>query len=103
LKASYGWSDYSFKHLLTLLKDMLPQGNAVPETVYEVKLIIYLLGLKVEKFTCARMIAFYIVSLFVDSTDSLVEKTVVMRRTVTEIEEKADLKKCFDTFLSFLI
>jgi hypothetical protein len=33
LKASNGWSDCSFKELLTLLKDMLPQGNAVAETV----------------------------------------------------------------------
>jgi hypothetical protein len=33
LKASNGWSDGSFKDLLTLLKEMLPQGNAVPETV----------------------------------------------------------------------
>jgi hypothetical protein len=37
LKASNGWSDCSFKELLMLLKDMLPQGNAVPETVYEAK------------------------------------------------------------------
>jgi hypothetical protein len=38
---------------MTLLKDMLPQGNAVPETVYEAKQIIYLLGLEVEKIhTC---------------------------------------------------
>jgi hypothetical protein len=37
LKASNGWSDCSFKHLLTLLKNMLPQGNAVPETIYEAK------------------------------------------------------------------
>jgi hypothetical protein len=37
LKASNGWSDGSFKDLLTLLKDMLPQGNSVPETVYEAK------------------------------------------------------------------
>jgi hypothetical protein len=59
--------------------------------------------LEVEKSTCARMIAFYIVSLFVDSTDSLIEKMVVMRITVTEIEEKADLKICFDTFLSFIV
>jgi hypothetical protein len=33
LKASNGWSDDSFKDLLTLLKEMLPQVNAVPETV----------------------------------------------------------------------
>jgi hypothetical protein len=110
LKMSNRWSDGSFKDLLTLLKDMLPQGNVVPETVYEAKQIIYLLGLEVEKSTCARMIAFYIVglstktlrnALFVDSTDSIVEKTVVMMRTTTE--EMAGLKRCFGTFLSFLV
>jgi hypothetical protein len=58
------------------------------------------------------MIAFYIVglsmktlrnALFVDSTDSIVEKTVVMTRTATETEEKVGLKRCFATFLPFLI
>jgi hypothetical protein len=58
------------------------------------------------------MIAFYIVdlstktsrnALFVDSTDSIIEKTAVMTRTITEKEEKADLQRCFGTFLSFLI
>jgi hypothetical protein len=48
LKASNGWSDCSFKDLLTLLKDMLTQGNTVPETVYEAKQIICPLGLEVE-------------------------------------------------------
>jgi hypothetical protein len=37
LKASNGWSDCSFKDLLMLLKDMLPQGNAVPEIIYKAK------------------------------------------------------------------
>jgi hypothetical protein len=37
LKASNGWSDGSFKDLLILLKDMLPQGNSVSQTVYEAK------------------------------------------------------------------
>jgi hypothetical protein len=37
LKVSNRWSDGSFKDLLTLLKDMLPQGNSVPEIVYEAK------------------------------------------------------------------
>jgi hypothetical protein len=59
-----------------------------------------------------RMVAFYIVelsmkisrnTLFMDSIDSIVEKMSVMTRTVTEIEEKTGLKRCFDTFLSFLI
>jgi hypothetical protein len=110
LKASNRWSDGSFKDLLTLLNDMSPQGNTIPETVYEVKQIICLLGLEVEKSTHARMIAFYIIgrstetlrnALFVDSTDSIIEKMVVMTRTATE--EMAGLKRCFGTFLLFLI
>jgi hypothetical protein len=71
---------------------MFPQGNAVPETVYEAKQILCLLGLEVEKSTRARIIAFYIAglsmkilrnALFVDSTDSIVETMTVMMRTVT--------------------
>jgi hypothetical protein len=58
------------------------------------------------------MIAFYIVdlstetsrnALFVDLTDSIIEKTLVMMRIATEIEQKAGLKRCFGTFLSFLV
>jgi hypothetical protein len=54
------------------------------------------------------MLAFYMVglsmktlrnALFIDSTDSIVEKMVVMMRTTTE--EKSGLKRCFGTFLSF--
>jgi hypothetical protein len=53
------------------------------------------------------MIAFYIVGLstktlrnvlVVDSTNSIVEKAAVMIRTA-----KAGLKRCFGTFLSFLV
>jgi hypothetical protein len=56
------------------------------------------------------MIAFYIMgmspktlrnALFVDLTDSIIEKTTVMTKIV--IEEKADLKIYFGTFLSFLV
>jgi hypothetical protein len=54
LKASNGWSDCSFKDLLTLLKDLLPQGNAIPETVCEAKQIIYPLGLEVEKIHTSK-------------------------------------------------
>jgi hypothetical protein len=42
-------------------------------------------------------------ALFVESIDSIIEKTAVMTRTVTKIEEKAGLKRCFGTFLSFPI
>jgi hypothetical protein len=112
LKTSNRWSDCSFKDLLILLKDILPQGNAIPDTVYEVKQIIYPLGLEVEKYTRARMIAFYMVglsmktlrnALFMDPTDSIIEKLMVMMRTATEIEEKACLKRCFGTFIAFLV
>jgi hypothetical protein len=40
-------------------------------------------------------------ALFVDSTDSITEKMVVMMRTTTE--EKTGLKRYFGTFVSFLI
>jgi hypothetical protein len=59
-----------------------------------------------------RMIAFYIMglgmktlrnALFVDSTNSIIEKMAVMMRTTTEKEEKVGLKRCFGTFLSFLV
>jgi hypothetical protein len=54
LKASNKWSDCNFKDLLTLLKDMLPQGNAVSKTVYEAKHIICPLGLEVEKIHACK-------------------------------------------------
>jgi hypothetical protein len=56
------------------------------------------------------MIAFYIVglsmktlrnALSVDLTNSIIEKTTVMMRTATK--QKVGLKRCFVTFLSFLI
>jgi hypothetical protein len=51
---STGWSDDSFKDLLTLLQEMLPQGNVVPEIIYEAKQIIHLLGLEVEKIHACK-------------------------------------------------
>jgi hypothetical protein len=60
LKESNGWSDCSFKDLLTLLKDMLLQDSAVPETVYEAKQIICPLGLEMEKIhTCKNDCSLY--------------------------------------------
>jgi hypothetical protein len=42
-------------------------------------------------------------ALFMDSIDSIIEKIEVMMRTATETEEKTGIKRCFGTFLSFLI
>jgi hypothetical protein len=42
-------------------------------------------------------------ALFVNSIDSIIEKMMVMMKTSTKTEEKAGLKICFGTFLSFLI
>jgi hypothetical protein len=63
-----------------------------------------------KRSTHAGMIAFYIVgrsmkslrnALFVDLTDSIVGKMVMMMTIATE--ERAGLKMCFSTFLSFLV
>ena len=42
--------------MLLLLKDMLPEGNLFPDTVYEVKQIVCPVGLKIEKFMHAIII-----------------------------------------------
>jgi Zn ribbon nucleic-acid-binding protein len=49
LKADHGWSNKSFKHLLDVLRDMLPEGKKIAESFYEAKKIIYPLGIEVEK------------------------------------------------------
>jgi hypothetical protein len=36
-KEDHGWSNKSFKHLLDVLRDMLPEGNQIVESVYEVR------------------------------------------------------------------
>ena len=54
LKAHHGWTDKSFKQLLDLLKDMLPEGNQVAGSVYEAKKIICPLGLEVERIHACK-------------------------------------------------
>jgi hypothetical protein len=49
LKADNGWSNRTFKHLLDVLRDMLPEGNQIAEFVYEAKKIICPLGIEVQK------------------------------------------------------
>ena len=36
-KASNGWSDKSFTELLGLIKELLPELNELPKSLYEVK------------------------------------------------------------------
>jgi hypothetical protein len=54
LKANHGWSNKSFKHLLDVLRDMLPEGNQIAESVYEAKKIICPLVIEVEKYPCMQ-------------------------------------------------
>nr|AAX96178.1 transposon protein, putative, CACTA, En/Spm sub-class [Oryza sativa Japonica Group]ABA93412.1 transposon protein, putative, CACTA, En/Spm sub-class [Oryza sativa Japonica Group] len=48
-KAKNGVSDKEFGDLLKLVKNILPEGNKLPETTYEAKKIVYPLGLEVQK------------------------------------------------------
>jgi hypothetical protein len=54
LKADHGLSNKSFKHLLYVLRDMLPEGNQIAESVYEAKKIICPLGIEVEKIYASK-------------------------------------------------
>ena len=49
LKADNGWSDKSFTSLLKLLRDMLPDNNELPCTIYQAKKLICPMGLKIKK------------------------------------------------------
>src|SRR5215216_1982788 len=48
-KAKNGVSDKGFGKLLVMLKKMLPKDNELPESTYEVKKVVYPLGLEVQK------------------------------------------------------
>ena len=48
-KASNGLSDKGFEELLKLIKNLLPEGNTLPETTYEAKKVICPLGLEAQK------------------------------------------------------
>jgi hypothetical protein len=54
LKEDHGWSNKSFKHLLDVLRDMLPKGNQIAEFVYEAKKIICPLGIEVQKINAYK-------------------------------------------------
>ncbi|XP_057418249.1 uncharacterized protein LOC130712428 [Lotus japonicus] len=49
LKAANGWTDTSFTNLLTLLKDMLPEGNVLPGRLYEAKQMLCSIGMSYER------------------------------------------------------
>jgi ssDNA-binding Zn-finger/Zn-ribbon topoisomerase 1 len=49
LKAKNCWSDTSFNGLLEVLRDMLPENNLIPETVYKAKTTLKALGMEYEK------------------------------------------------------
>jgi hypothetical protein len=112
LKASNRWSDCSFKKLLTLLKDMLPQGNAVPETIHEAKQIICPLSLEVEKIhACKNACILYRGPEYEDFEKCPICGLDRFNRRKDDGDDencnknrrKDGLKMCFTTFLSFLI
>ena len=49
LKARHGWTDKSFTELLELLKDMLPEGNTLPDRNYDAKKILCPMGMEYKK------------------------------------------------------
>ncbi|CAM8991139.1 unnamed protein product [Rhodiola kirilowii] len=60
LKAKNGWSDVSFTELLTLVKDMLPEDNTLPNHCYEAKKVMCPMGIDYEKIhDCPNDCIFY--------------------------------------------
>ncbi|CAH9129540.1 unnamed protein product [Cuscuta epithymum] len=50
LKAKHGWSNVSFTELLTLIQEMLPEGNTLPDTTYKARKLLCPMGAEWEKF-----------------------------------------------------
>jgi hypothetical protein len=91
-----------------LLKDMLPQGNAVPGVVYKAKQRIYPLGLDVEKIhTCKNDCILYCGLGYEDHEKCPIYKLDPFNHikdggddeNYNKIEEKVGLERCFGTFL----
>ena len=59
-KASNGSSDKGFEKFLKLIKNLLPEGNTLPEITYEAKKIVCPLGLEAQKIHACPMSASYI-------------------------------------------
>jgi hypothetical protein len=83
LKADHGWSNKSFKHLLDVLKDMLPEGNQIAESIYEAKKIIYPLGIEVEKSMHARIVVYCFVEIMQTLTSAPSVEMIIMLMTRT--------------------
>ena len=54
LKATNAWSDKSFTELLTLLADMLPEGNELPTSTYRAKKVLCPLGMEIERIHACK-------------------------------------------------
>jgi hypothetical protein len=95
---------------LTFLKDMLPQDNSVPETVYEAKQIICPLGLEVEKIhACKNDCIIYRGEEYEDLEKCPICGLDRFNRRQDGVDDdncnkrKGRSKRCFVTFLSFLV
>jgi hypothetical protein len=49
VKAANGITDKGFEELLGIIKNMLPEGNELPSTIYKAKMVVFPLGLDVQK------------------------------------------------------
>ena len=97
------------KALLLLLKDMLPEGNLLPDTVYEAKQIVCPVGLKIEKKSMHAIIIvscfvermkIWIIALNVEHRGTSVERMVVMMERTTSMRGRRGLLgKLHGTFL----
>jgi len=60
LKAMNGWTDKSFTKFLQLIKDMLPEGNTLPNQNYEAKKKYFVQWVwSIEKYIHVLTIVFY--------------------------------------------
>ncbi|CAM8951856.1 unnamed protein product [Rhodiola kirilowii] len=115
LKAKNGLSDVSFTELLTLVKDMLPEDNTLPNCCYEAKKVMCPMGIDYKKIhACPNDCILYrnsykdmveCLRLFASSEDSDNMRWHAEKRVIdTKMRHPADSLQCAkidNTFLTF--
>jgi hypothetical protein len=90
LKAIHHMTDWGFKALLDLLKDMLLEGNEIPKITYEAKQNICPLGLK--RYTLVRVTAFYFVATMQTTPNALSPECLDISKEMMGVMKKGGME-----------
>ena len=95
LKACNRWSDNEFSQLHSLLRDVLPKYNNIPNSMYEAKKILWALGMEYEKIHAYPNDDILYQKEFMDASKCLVCETSRWKKNSKGEDKKRILAKIF--------